>query len=855
MTPFEGPGAPTGREPAPAPVGAGEAQRPEPSSLPGAELTGGGVGGTEVPVRADGVQLLGEVPGSGYRVAPALVRRGDGQTIQLTPLLYAVLEQVDGRRTTAQVAEAVGASIGRQVRAEDVETLCDSKLRTLGVLKKADGSDPEVKRSNPLLALRFRYVVTDPKVTRRITAPFALLFAPVVVALLVAAFLAVCVWVLLHKGLGSATHQAFDQPALLLTVFALTVVSAGFHEFGHAAAARYGGATPGAMGTGLYLVWPAFYTDVTDSYRLGRAGRVRTDLGGLYFNAIVAVLMFGVWWATGWDAILLIIATQVLQMVRQLAPLVRFDGYHVLADVTGVPDLYHRIKPTLVSLLPRHWKDPEARVLKPWARAVVTGWVLVVVPMLVFSSVMMVLSFPRVAGTAWASVARQWARMETQAADGDVLAVVVRVLSIFAIALPVFGVVFIMSRLVRQVVVGTWRKTEGHPVRRGVAALAAVAVVAGLAWAWWPQPGTYRPVQAYERGTLADGVQTTLARSGLQGSALGPIQEGREGSGRAVWPKGAALPTADAPQLAVVMVPRAGQTGPDGSALPTWVFPFDRPLPPGEGDNQAMAVNTTDGTSQYDVAFALVWADGDHVTNANEAYALASCTGCQAVAVAFQVVVIVGDAHVVVPKNVAAAINYNCVQCVTQALATQLVVTLSGPLSAQSSADLNALWAEISRFAATVKDVPLSQLQGRLNDYERQILAILRKDPAWVEPTADGAPTTTAATTGATGTATTSTPSTTTSTTSGSSGPTTSGSGATPTTSGTASPGGTPAGTASPSSTGATSGPSATTPGATPSATSSPSVSPGGSPSPSPTASAAQGAATAEAVAPATPAP
>ena len=39
------------------------------------------------------------------------------------------------------------------------------------------------------------------------------------------------------------------------------------------------------MGTGLYLVWPAFYTDVTDSYRLGRAGRLRTDLGGLYFNA------------------------------------------------------------------------------------------------------------------------------------------------------------------------------------------------------------------------------------------------------------------------------------------------------------------------------------------------------------------------------------------------------------------------------------------------------------------------------------------------------------------------------------------------------------------------------------------
>ena len=86
--------------------------------------------------------------------------------------------------------------------------------------------------------------------------------------------------------------------------------------------------------------------------------------------------------ATGWHAVLLVIATQMLQMVRQLAPLVRFDGYHVLADLTGVPDLYQRIGPTLLGLLPGRWRDPEATVLKPWARAVVTAWVLVVVPLL-----------------------------------------------------------------------------------------------------------------------------------------------------------------------------------------------------------------------------------------------------------------------------------------------------------------------------------------------------------------------------------------------------------------------------------------------------------------------------------------
>jgi putative peptide zinc metalloprotease protein len=43
------------------------------------------------------------------------------------------------------------------------------------------------------------------------------------------------------------------------------------------------------IGVGIYLVWPSFFTNVTDSYRLSRAGRLRTDLGGVYFNAVFIV--------------------------------------------------------------------------------------------------------------------------------------------------------------------------------------------------------------------------------------------------------------------------------------------------------------------------------------------------------------------------------------------------------------------------------------------------------------------------------------------------------------------------------------------------------------------------------------
>ncbi len=710
----------------------------EPGARPDARLP-------DVPVRADGVELIGETKGSGYREPPSLVRRADGQAIALTRLLYLVLEAVDGQRTTGQIADHVSARFGKLVSEDNVRTLVTSQLLPLGLLRLADGSQPEVRKADPLLGMRFRYTVTDPERTRRLTAPFAVLFNPLIVAAVCAAFVAACWYVLMVKGLASATHDAFANPGLVLLVLAVTVLSAGFHEFGHAAAARRGGATPGAMGAGLYLIWPAFFTDVTDSYRLGRGGRLRTDLGGLYFNAIVAVAIMGLWWATGFDALLLVVVTQILQMVRQLLPLVRFDGYHILADATGVPDLFQRIKPTLLGLLPWRRTDPAAQVLKPWARAVVTAWVLVTVPLLVLSLVMMVLSLPRLLGTAWASVLKQQSEFSQTLAAGDIAGAAVRALAIAAVALPILGIAYILIRLVRQLTTGLWQRTRGKTLQRAAAMAAVAAVTAGLAWAWWPGADTYRPVQPYERGTLAD--VTTAVFPTAPSAAL---QEGGTGKTVALWPAGAAKPTRENPQLSMVLIPHTGAAGTGtaadttaGSApAPSWVFPFNQPAPPPEDGNQALAVNTTDGSVAYDVAFALVWADdGEPVDTTNEAYAFASCADCAAVAVGFQVVLIVGQADVIVPENLSAAANYNCLRCLTYALATQLVLTLDGPLSEGGTARLNALWAEIAEFGRNLQNIPLSEIQERLNTFKEQIMQIIQSDPSATKGAAPTTPT------------------------------------------------------------------------------------------------------------------
>ncbi|MFP5220007.1 MAG: hypothetical protein ACLGIG_09775 [Actinomycetes bacterium] len=694
------------------------------TTSPGAEAPGqAGTAVSEVPALADGVELLGEVPGSGYRQVPSLVRRADGQTLQLTPLLYAVLAAVDGERDVAALSEEVSRRTGKLVGVETTRLLL-SRLAPLGVLR-VDGDEHPPARANPLLALRFKVAVTDPEATRRLTAPFAVLFRTPVVVLVLAAFAAVTWWLLLHEGLAGATAGAFDSPWLMLLVFALTVVSAGFHEFGHAAACRYGGATPGVMGAGLYLVWPAFYTEVGDSYRLGRWGRLRVDLGGLYFNALVAVAVVGVWAVTRFDALLLVVVTQLLQMARQLVPIVRFDGYHVLADLTGVPDLYGRIGPTLRGLLPWNWGKPETRVLRPWARAVVTAWVLAVVPLLLGLLAMAVVLLPRLLATARVGLERQQAVLAQDWADADPAGVAVRLLSMVALVLPLLGLGYLLLRLVSRVVRWVSRWAAGSPVRRSLATTGAVALLALLTWAWWPDGSTYRPISPTERLTVVEMLPTAA-----QTTATTTVGEGTTGTVTTVWGSAADLPTQEEPALALVLLPR------DDDA-PAWVFPFDAPAAPGSGDNQALAVGTTDGGTVYDVAFALVWADGD-VTSSNEAYAFASCTDCTTVAVAFQVVLVVGESSVAVPQNLAAAVNWSCVECVTHALASQLVLTLPDDLSPEALAELQALWAELEAFGAGIEDVPLDQLAARLEEFKARFAAVVQdEDGAVASDTTD----------------------------------------------------------------------------------------------------------------------
>jgi putative peptide zinc metalloprotease protein len=460
------------------------AGRPAPA-LPPADALGPG----QAPRLADGVELLGEYQGSGYRQPPSLVRRPDGQVIQMSPLLYQVTSRIDGARDPEAIAGLVSADLGRTLTAEQVRYLITAKLLPLGVVADQDAAAaPPTAR--PLLALRARGTLLPERATSAAGTLLRPLFRWPVVVAVVAAVAAVDYWMFAVHGLGGGLQQVLRNPVDLLIVVGLSVVSGAFHECGHAAGCRYGGARPGVIGVGIYLVWPAFFTNVTDSYRLSRAGRLRTDLGGLYFNAVFMLALAGIYVATGDQILLLVIAVTHLEMLEQLLPFVRFDGYYILSDLVGVPDLFARVAPILKGTLPAGRRDPRVTGLRRGIRIAVTAWVACVIPLLTFSIGYLLLHLPAVDRALWGSASLQ-ARLMTAAAGGHRYAMAaVYAINVALVALSLAGTLYIVTGLARRLTALGRRWSADRPARRLLAAGAGLAVLAALA-AFWTMQGQF----------------------------------------------------------------------------------------------------------------------------------------------------------------------------------------------------------------------------------------------------------------------------------------------------------------------------------------------------------------------------
>src|SRR5207237_10359720 len=156
-----------------------------------------------------------------------------------------------------------------------------------------------------------------------------------------------------------------------------------------------------------------------------------------------------------------------LEILHQLLPFLRLDGYWTLADITGVPDFFSQMAAFVRSVLPiKAWKGRKLPPLKWWAKIVFAAYTLITIPLLLLLLVLMVRSVPRVLATAWDSLGQQGQAFVGAQSHADILSVVVAFAQAFLLLIPTVGLGYTLFALGRRLTIALWRWGKPSARRR-----------------------------------------------------------------------------------------------------------------------------------------------------------------------------------------------------------------------------------------------------------------------------------------------------------------------------------------------------------------------------------------------------
>jgi putative peptide zinc metalloprotease protein len=250
-----------------------------------------------------------------------VVRSSQGRYVQVTATAARLLELRDRGLSASAIADELASTPG--VTAEAVEeglARIDAKLASVDDKPLSTGFLFEL----PLIPAR---------AVRWLTRPFVPVFHtwPAIV-LVVASVVALTALFAIH-GMPAVTMDA------VFPAFGISLVTLFVHELGHAAACMRFGAAPSRIGFTIYVVYPAFFCDVTEAWTLSRRQRVVVDVGGFYLQGLAIAGLAVAYFATGWAPLHLAVWMALGTFALSLNPMFKFDGYWIVADALGVANL------------------------------------------------------------------------------------------------------------------------------------------------------------------------------------------------------------------------------------------------------------------------------------------------------------------------------------------------------------------------------------------------------------------------------------------------------------------------------------------------------------------------------------
>ncbi len=162
------------------------------------------------------------------------------------------------------------------------------------------------------------------------------------------------------ESLFSRSQGVLDPGNLPLLLLAF-IIAKLVHEFGHGYAVKRLGGEVHAMGITFLVFTPIPYVDATAAWAFReRWKRVWVGSAGMIVELALAAVATFIWAATGpglvnaWCFNLMIVAS-VSTILFNINPLLRFDGYYILSDLTDSPNLQPRSGKQI-----KHWVEKYA---------------------------------------------------------------------------------------------------------------------------------------------------------------------------------------------------------------------------------------------------------------------------------------------------------------------------------------------------------------------------------------------------------------------------------------------------------------------------------------------------------------
>ncbi len=186
-----------------------------------------------------------------------------------------------------------------------------------------------------------------------------------------------------------AYQEFFSLNSVLYLWISLGVVKV-IHEFGHGLSCKAFGGESHEMGILLMCLSPALYCNVTDAWTLAdKWKRIIISFAGIYVELVIAAIATFVWWYTPQYPVVnnislcVMVLCSISTIVFNANPLMRFDGYYILADWLEVPNLREKANRFLNNLfLSRALgvEVPPEPYMSPWRKCMfvvfaIASWV------------------------------------------------------------------------------------------------------------------------------------------------------------------------------------------------------------------------------------------------------------------------------------------------------------------------------------------------------------------------------------------------------------------------------------------------------------------------------------------------